>query len=166
MNEGGDRDKIGRGCVWDGAMADMIHQNHVFRARLRTDEINPYFVSHYANELGRRYFVEQGKQTTNLASISLGKIAKLPVPVPPPHEAAEIVRRIDDGLSAVADSMALLDAEAADAARLKQSILRAAFEGRLEPQDERDEPTSTLIVPPEEVEGSPAKRSRRQKVPL
>ena len=33
----------------------------------------------------------------------------------------------------------MLDAEAADAARLKQSILKAAFEGRLVPQDSSDE---------------------------
>jgi type I restriction enzyme S subunit len=33
--------------------------------------------------------------------------------------------------------LAVLDAEAADAAWLKQSILKAAFEGRLVPQDRR-----------------------------
>ena len=31
MNEGGDRDKLGRGWVWEGQIEGCIHQNHVFR---------------------------------------------------------------------------------------------------------------------------------------
>ena len=30
FNEGGDRDKLGRGWVWRNEVADCIHQNHVF----------------------------------------------------------------------------------------------------------------------------------------
>jgi type I restriction enzyme S subunit len=146
LNEGGDRDKIGRGWVWDGTIPDMIHQNHVFRVRLHSDALNPFFVSHYANEMGRRFFIDEGKQTTNLASISLSKISMLPVPVPPPAEAAEILRRVSDALAAAADVLAVFDAEAADASRLRQSILKAAFEGRLEPQDSADEPASVLLA--------------------
>jgi type I restriction enzyme, S subunit len=146
LNEGGDRDKIGRGWVWDGSIPDMIHQNHVFRVRLHSASLNPFFVSHYANEMGRRFFIEGGKQTTNLASISLSKISMLPVPVPPPSEAAEILRRVSDALAAAADVLAVFDAEAADAARLKQSILKAAFEGRLAAQDVTDESATALLV--------------------
>src|SRR5213075_2977876 len=62
LNEGGDRDKIGRGWVWDGTIPDMIHQNHVFRVRLHSKLLNPFFVSHYANEMGRQFFIDEGKQ--------------------------------------------------------------------------------------------------------
>jgi type I restriction enzyme S subunit len=72
-------------------------------------------------------------------------LRNLPIPVPPPAEATEILRRISDALAACADTLTLLDAEAADAARLKQSILKAAFEGRLVPQDPADEPASALL---------------------
>ena len=40
----------------------------------------------------------------------------------------------------------MLDAEAADAARLRQFILKAAFEGRLVPQDPADEPADVLLA--------------------
>lgn len=146
LNEGGDRDKIGRGWVWDGTVPDMIHQNHVFRVRLHSNSLNPFFVSHYANEMGRRFFIDEGKQTTNLASISLSKISMLPVPIPPPAEAAEILRRVSEALSASSDTLAILDAETADVARLKQSILKAAFEGRLVQQDPADESASSLLA--------------------
>jgi len=94
LNEGGDRDKIGRGWIWQDEFPICIHQNHVFRVRLHDDGINAQFVSHYANELGRGFFIEKGKQTTNLASISLSKISELPIPVPPPAEAQIIVERL------------------------------------------------------------------------
>jgi type I restriction enzyme S subunit len=143
----------------------MIHQNHVFRARLRDRGLNPFFVSHYANEMGRRFFIDEGKQTTNLASISLSKISMLPVPIPPPLEAAEILRRVSEALAASADTLAMLDAEAADAARLKQSILKAAFEGRLVPQDPTDEPASAILtrLKANSSTATPARRGRRAK---
>ena len=165
LNEGGDRDKIGRGWVWDGTVPDMIHQNHVFRVRLHNGCFNPFFVSHYANEMGRRFFIDEGKQTTNLASISLSKISMLPVPIPPTAEATEILRRVSDALAASADTLAVLDAEAADAARLKQSILKAAFEGRLVPQDPADEAASALLARLAAKPPTPsAKRGRGRKL--
>src|SRR5262249_55416179 len=90
MNEGGDRDKLGRGWIWQAQIPVCIHQNHVFRIRLYDRDFPSEYVSHYANENGQRYFIDQGTQTTNLASISKRKVAALPVPVPPTDEAMEI----------------------------------------------------------------------------
>lgn len=33
MTEGGDIDKLGRGTLWNGEIAEMLHQNHVFAVR-------------------------------------------------------------------------------------------------------------------------------------
>lgn len=146
LNEGGDRDKIGRGWVWESQVPDMVHQNHVFRVRLLDEGLNPFFVSHYTNEMGRSYFMERGKQTTNLASISMTNVSEIPVPIPPPSEAKEILRRVADGLAAASDTQHVLDAEASDVQRLRQSVLKVAFEGRLVPQDKSDEPAPVMLA--------------------
>ena len=44
MNEGGDRDKLGRGHVWNGQIENCIHQNHVFRLRLKSQKISPFYM--------------------------------------------------------------------------------------------------------------------------
>lgn len=71
FTEGGDRDKLGRGWVWEGQLPECIHQNHVFRARLFSKHIQPQFISHHGNTFGQEWFTKAGKQTTNLASINL-----------------------------------------------------------------------------------------------
>ena len=65
FNEGGDRDKLGRGWVWEGQVADCIHQNHVYRARLATG-LELKLLSWWGNTFGRAWFEFDGKQTTNL----------------------------------------------------------------------------------------------------
>lgn len=99
FNEGGDRDKLGRGWVWDGQLADCIHQNHVFRARLTQGCLDPRFLSWYGNSAARHWFEAHGKQTTNLASINLATLKSLPVPVPPPSEQQAIVAELERRLS-------------------------------------------------------------------
>ena len=164
LNEGGDRDKIGRGWVWNGEVDNCIHQNHVFRVRLFDSSVNPYFVSHYANEMGRRFFVEKGKQTTNLASISMSKISQLRIPVPPVSEMKEAMRLLDEGLIATADVEAELVAGSISGAA-RQSILKTAFEGRLVEQDPRDEPADRLLKRMSEQDETtpPARRTRRRR---
>src|SRR5205085_6907961 len=66
FNEGGDRDKLGRGWIWRGELPDCIHQNHVFRARIRSGLADPKYLSWYGNSAGQAYFIAEGKQTTNL----------------------------------------------------------------------------------------------------
>jgi type I restriction enzyme S subunit len=146
FNEGGDRDKLGRGWVWNGELGECIHQNHVFRARLDTSRVEPRFVSHYANSHGQRYFLDQGKQTTNLASISMTKLGALPIPVPPLDEQRAILSEVEERLAVAERTAADIDVQLARAARLRQAILQRAFSGRLVPQDPADEPAAALLA--------------------
>ena len=145
MNEGGDRDKLGRGWVWESGNDPCIHQNHVFRVRLTDPDYPPHFVSHYANEFGRAYFSGAGTQTTNLASISKSSLASLPIPVAPREHAVRIVQAIEDVFSRTR----ILERECRRAERLlsnlERTILNRGLDGRLVPQDPTDEPAVVLL---------------------
>lgn len=145
FNEGGDRDKLGRGWVWSGELSECIHQNHVFRGRLVSQEIQPRFVSHHGNTFGKEWFIKAGKQTTNLASINLGVLRLFPVPIPPAEEQAEIISQVDEILSQIDATEKQIEHGLLRASRLRQSILNEAFSGRLVPQDPKDESASRLL---------------------
>ncbi|XXT19105.1 hypothetical protein WME94_53655 [Sorangium sp. So ce429] len=145
FNEGGDRDKLGRGWIWEEQLPLCIHQNHVFRARLANGVVEPKFVSWYGNSFGQRYFVGEGKQTTNLASINITKLGALPVPLPPFAEQKRIVEEVDRLLSVTDEAEQTVRAQLVRAQRLRQSVLKRAFEGKLVPQDPNDEPASALL---------------------
>jgi type I restriction enzyme S subunit len=153
LNEGGDIDKLGRGWVWGGEIGVCLHQNHVFRARPASQLIVPAFVSHYTNTFGQQFFLDQGAQTVNLASISMSKVRALPVPIPPVDEQREILSRVQALLTVAETVEGHITAASSQADRLVQAILGKAFRGELVPtdaelarQEGRDyEPASRLL---------------------
>jgi type I restriction enzyme, S subunit len=131
FNEGGDLDKLGRGWIWEGQIQNCSFQNHVFRARLKDKSDNPKYISWWGNTEGLEYFIRNGKQTTNLASINKTLLSNLPINLPPAKEQTEIVRRVEQ-LFAYADQIEqrVKDAQAR-VNHLTQSILAKAFRGEL-----------------------------------
>lgn len=135
FTEGGDRDKLGRGWVWSGEIPECIHQNHIFRARLYSDLMQGKFVSWFGNLVGQSYFIDEGKQTVNLASINLRKLRAFPVPIPPPSEQRELVGRVD-ALFGLADAIQKrVVAATSRAEKLTQAVLAKAFRGELVPTE-------------------------------
>ncbi|TNC09086.1 type I restriction endonuclease subunit S [Methylobacterium terricola] len=145
MNEGGDRDKLGRGWVWDGQIANCIHQNHVFRVRLKPGTIPPRYLSYYTNEFGQKHFFDEGKQTTNLASISKSKLSEMLIPVPSYGEAEEIVFHIEAAFAKIDRVADHAKYTLGLVRRLNEALLAEAFRGELVDQDQNDEPASSLL---------------------
>ena len=135
LNEGGDRDKLARGWVWEGQIAECIHQNHVFRARLHEPQLDPYFLSWTGNTFGGRWAERNGKQSVNLASISLRMIKQMPVIVPAEGEAERVVASLRDQLESYNRVEASLRSARERGAALRRSLLAAAFGGRLTSTD-------------------------------
>lgn len=131
LNEGGDRDKLARGWVWDGQIDDCIHQNHVFRARITDARLTPEFLSFTANSFGGPWAERNGKQSVNLASISLKVIRQMPVIVPARGEAEAAVSRLTEQLAGTARLRDGVDVARARCTALRRSLLAAAFSGRL-----------------------------------
>lgn len=109
MTEGGDPDKLGRGAVIHEPPKDCIHQNHIFRVRLKQDVLLSIFMAQYLQQQkAKRYFLGCAKQTTGIASINMKQLSALPVLVPPmkaQEEFATFVAQIDKSKSVIQKSL-------------------------------------------------------------
>lgn len=93
----------------------------------------------------RRCVADEGKQTTNLASISKSKLSRFPFPVPPADEQVVLAERIFALLSAI-DTLAARVAVAANrSADVERPALAKAFRGELVEPDPADEPAAALL---------------------
>jgi len=92
LTEGGDFDKLGRGFIWRGEVANCVHQNHIFAVRANRAVLLPEFLAYLVQSpYGRSYFLTVAHKTTNLACINATKLKAFPVPLPPRDEQREIV---------------------------------------------------------------------------
>ena len=95
MTEGGDRDKLGRGCVWHGKIEPCLHQNHVFAVQTNETILLPEFLEYLtASDVGRSYFDVTAIKTTNLACTSSSKVLAFTIPLPPIEEQVQIINFI------------------------------------------------------------------------
>lgn len=132
MNEGGDYDKLGRGAVWQGKISPCLHQNHVFAVRLDDVEWAPWVAAITRTAYAKFYFMNNSKQSTNLASISQTNIKELPVVMPPVRQRDTILdglacelRRINSIIDHVKQELKLLS-------ELRAATITDAVLGRIE----------------------------------
>ena len=141
----GSQDQIGRVAVWDGSVDPCLHQNHIIRVRFRASAISRYVLIWLLSRPGREAIVRVASSTSGLYTLSLSKVVNLPVCLPPVDEQAAIVQEVGARVSLAERLDESVLSELGRAARLRQSVLRAAFAGRLVAQDPADEPADRLL---------------------
>jgi type I restriction enzyme S subunit len=145
LNEGQSPELLGRPAIYRGELPGVCFTNTLIRFRAVT-EVSVEFaliVSRHNMRSGR--FVDEGTITTNIAHLSLGRLATVEFPLPPLAEQHQIVAEVERRLSIVAGVEAQVDANLRRANRLRQSTLKQAFSGQLVLQDSNDEPASVLL---------------------
>lgn len=125
--------EIGRAALWNGEISDCVHQNHIIR--VRSAGLNPEFALLFWNSpVGAREIAALAVTSSGLYSLSTRKIAAVPVPVPPPDEQDEIVRRAAALIGAAEAIGAKVDSAARSVRRTSEACLAKAFRGELTPE--------------------------------
>ena len=131
MTEGGDRDKLGRGCVWHGEIDPCLHQNHIFALTTKSNKLLPEYFSHVTtSEVARCYFDYTAKKTTNLANTNSSTIMNFRLPIPPIEEQREIVQYLDKRIKTLNDMISEKQSLIEDLEAYKKSLIYEVVTGK------------------------------------
>jgi type I restriction enzyme S subunit len=162
----GSLDQVGRVALWDGSISPCLHQNHLIKVRLNDIELASWALNWLLSPGGRVEVQRVASSTSGLHTLSISKVARLPVPLCPTLEQERIRLEVDRLITLAASMQVNASGAIQRAARLRQSILKWAFEGKLVDQDPNDEPASALLARVRaergeaEAQGLEAKRPR------
>lgn len=141
----GSLDQIGRVALWDGSIPNCVHQNHLIKVRFYDKSLEKYVLYWLLSTQGRDFIIRAASSTSGLYTLSISKVASLPIPLCPAIEREKIVMEIERQTAVFDYIQKILIKQLTKAAQLKQSILSKAFEGSLVPQDPLDESASLLL---------------------
>ena len=80
----GSIEQIGRVAIWDGSINQILHQNHLIKARFHKKTILPEFALFYfMSQEGRQQIISKSVSTSGLNTLSVNKISSLILPMPP-----------------------------------------------------------------------------------
>jgi type I restriction enzyme, S subunit len=104
--------------------------------------IDAYFIHMWMKIQSR---LEAFAPATAQKNINLEVLHNVAVPLPPTEEQLQIVDRFRRAMDSICEYVETVKLDK-DRASLRRSTLKAAFEGRLVPQDPADEPASALLA--------------------
>jgi len=113
--------------------------------------------------------IERYAPATAQKNINLRILSSLAIPFPPLDEQHAIVDEVEQRLSVIDEMEKAVEQSLKGAERLRQAVLKRAFEGKLVPQEPGDEPASALLARIQaekarrEAERKARKRSRKKK---
>lgn len=126
MIEGGNPDDVGRGWIWEGQISPCIHQNSVFRGRIRASDVRPRYVAYAITSTPcRRYCAGASIQTSNIAHIGSDRMSAMPIAIPPLPEQESFTRELD----AVRAAWEAAEDEVAKQEALRLSLIHILLSG-------------------------------------
>lgn len=155
----GSVDLLGVAGMVRGCTENVLHPDKLIRVQLAIADPFPSFVEIAANiGVSRKHMVARARTTAGQTGISGTDVREMPISLPPLDEQAKIVTDVAEKLSQIEAANKAIDHSLQRAARLRQSILKQAFEGKLVAQDPADEPASVLLGRRQSASGNNSQR--------
>ena len=139
----GSADEVGKPAIWNGEIDACCFQNTLIRVR-PSSEIGPYVYYHLLSD-ARSGALGRAARGVGIHHLGAQRAESWVITLPPLAEQHRIVAEVERRLSVVQQAEAVVGASLKRAGRLRQSILKRAFSGKLVPQDPNDEPASALL---------------------
>ncbi len=131
FNRTNSQELVGKTAVFMGIPERCSFASYLIRVRLNSGCM-PLYLTAYVNSIyGRAWIKAVVTQQVGQANVNGSKLQALNVPLPPLAEQRRIVAEVDRRLSIVREVEAEVDANLRRAECLRQSVLGAAFSGRL-----------------------------------
>lgn len=130
-----------------GLTERTLYPDKLIRGRLASSDVIPSFIEAVINAgWSRDFIIGRTKTTAGQSGIAGADLKRVPIPLPPVSEQRRIVDEVASILALSRHFEGEMQRAVRRASRLRQSILKRAFEGRLVPQDPSDEPASELLA--------------------
>jgi len=155
---------VGEVCVVPNNLGEARFSTNVMRVRFVSGSPIPEFIAVLLN--GSPFVLSQISDLcrgTTRDFLNQRILAAIIFPIPPSAEQRRIVAEVDMHCSVANAIDASLAAAQGRCDRLRQSILKWAFEGKLVDQDPNDEPASVLVerIRSERATATPSTKSRK-----
>ena len=123
---------VGRAGLVTKQFEGLIFNYHLMRLRLDSDKIDlNYFLSYVRGSSTVTDYVRDVNHGATRDGINTEQLLGLPVALPPLEEQRRIVAEVERRLSVAREVESTIEEAMMRASRLRQAVLRSAFEGRL-----------------------------------
>jgi type I restriction enzyme S subunit len=125
----GSADQLGRVAIWDGSIDNCVHQNHLIKARPKAPNLSKFLLAYLNSVHGRAQIKQVASSTSGLHTLSISKVQRIQIPVPPPQEQYLIIAEVERRFSVLDQVEATVNASLWRCGRLRQAVLKRAFGG-------------------------------------
>lgn len=135
----GSASQIGRAALWDGSIEDCVHQNHLIRVRAIGDLLPEYLEAVWNSPETRAELTSVASSSSGLHTLSVAKLKRVSIPIPDRADQQAVVAALADDRAARRRLVDDVRAARVKAAGLRQTVLAAAFSGKLTGRHTDDE---------------------------